>query len=100
MGRVFDLSFKSSCEQKFYFFQKTFILILFNGVEPRHASPKIFTLNSTVSVFFQNIRGMNNKCDDLYTSFLSNNFLPHILYFRECYLLEQNVSFIKMRLTI
>ena len=51
-------------------------------------------LQSSLSLFYQNIRGRNDKSEELISSLLANSMKPHIICLTEHYTTEQNLLLI------
>jgi hypothetical protein len=47
---------------------------------------------SSFSLFHQNIRGLGDKCEELYCSLITSKINPNIIYITEHYTPEQNLS--------
>jgi hypothetical protein len=43
------------------------------------------------------VGGLNNDCDELITSFKSNNIFPHLICFSKHYIHKQNLSYIRIK---
>jgi hypothetical protein len=47
---------------------------------------------SSFSLFHQNIRGLSDKCEELYCSLITSKINPNIICITEHYTTEQNLS--------